>query len=86
MLKIAKLAAAITFVVGGLRLSSLDASAMPALDTQPAQAAQAEGASGVEQARVVCGPFRCFFQGRKQFRSRQHRHVVRRSQGARRVL
>ena len=33
---------------------------MPALDTQPAQAAQAEGASGVEQARIVCGPFRCF--------------------------
>ncbi len=63
MLRIAKLAAAVGFVAGGLTLAPLAASAMPALDTQPAQAAQAEGSSGVQQAYVVCGPFRCFHRG-----------------------
>ena len=64
MLKISTLAAAAAFVAGGLALQVTAASAMPALDAHVAQAVQENDASGVQQARVICGPYRCFYRPR----------------------
>ncbi len=61
MLRMSKIAAVIAFAVGGLTLQAGGASALPVLDTHPAQVVRAEAAPGVEQARIVCGPFRCFY-------------------------
>lgn len=59
MLKISTLAAAAAFVAGGLALQPTGASAMPVLDAHVAQAVGADATSGVQQARIICGPYRC---------------------------
>ena len=57
MVQMSRLVAAVAVVAGGLTMQSVGASAMPALDTQPARIVQAEGAPGVEQAQFYGRPY-----------------------------
>ena len=57
MVQVSRLVAAIAVVAGGLTVQSVGASAMPALDTQPARIVQAGVASGVEQAQFYGHPY-----------------------------
>ena len=57
MVQVSRLVAAIAVVAGGLTVQSVGASAMPALDTRPAQIIRTEGAPGVEQAQFYGHPY-----------------------------
>ena len=56
MLKSSKIAGSAVLVAGGLMLSTMAASALPTVDTH----VLTQVPSQVEQARWVCGPYRCF--------------------------
>ena len=60
MISLSKGAVVAAMAFGSLALQSAGASAMPMVDIGAATVARSEAASGIEQARWVCGPFRCF--------------------------
>jgi hypothetical protein len=61
MLSFSKGAVVAALALGSLAVQSVGASAMPMVDVNPAIVAHSEAASGVQQTRWVCGPYRCFW-------------------------
>ena len=59
MIKSLKITLAAAAAMGGVALSGASASAMPVVGSAVAPAAEVHG--NVQDVRLVCGPFRCFY-------------------------